>query len=257
MKTFRFIGMALFAVLMCVNLTSCSGGDDDPTEETEEGGVVINEKKITKIVGKEESEKEFLNCTFSYDNKGRLVDAMEDWVRDKLKYTYQFSWGDNDINVLERIDNYWSGETLRTFILTLKNGLVQSNNDETYSYNSLNRFIKDSDKTIFWDSDKLIFRDWEKNDEPDYTLTYGQQSCKGYFPFVSFIILPKCSILYMAHPEIAGMRTTQLPTGLTETFYSKTTTATFTYEFDKDGYVIKMIAKATDGLTKTYTITWQ
>ena len=36
MKTFRFIGMALFAVLMCVNFTSCSGGDDDPTEEPEE-----------------------------------------------------------------------------------------------------------------------------------------------------------------------------------------------------------------------------
>ena len=33
MKTFRFIGMALFAVLMCVNFASCSGSDDDPTEE--------------------------------------------------------------------------------------------------------------------------------------------------------------------------------------------------------------------------------
>ena len=33
MKTFRFIGMALFAIFMCVNFTSCSGSDDDPTEE--------------------------------------------------------------------------------------------------------------------------------------------------------------------------------------------------------------------------------
>ncbi|MBO5251970.1 MAG: hypothetical protein J6B31_08290 [Bacteroidaceae bacterium] len=35
MKTFRMIGMVLFAVLMCVNFTSCSSNDDDDsTEET-------------------------------------------------------------------------------------------------------------------------------------------------------------------------------------------------------------------------------
>ena len=36
MKTFRFIGMALFAILMCVNFASCSSSDDDPTEEKED-----------------------------------------------------------------------------------------------------------------------------------------------------------------------------------------------------------------------------
>ena len=33
MKTFRMIGMALVAVLMCVNFVACGGSDDDPTEE--------------------------------------------------------------------------------------------------------------------------------------------------------------------------------------------------------------------------------
>lgn len=33
MKTFRMVGMALFAVLMCVNFAACGGSDDDPTEE--------------------------------------------------------------------------------------------------------------------------------------------------------------------------------------------------------------------------------
>ena len=33
MKTFRFIGIALFAVLMCVNLASCSSSDDDPRDD--------------------------------------------------------------------------------------------------------------------------------------------------------------------------------------------------------------------------------
>ena len=34
MKTLRFIGMALFAVLMCVNFASCSS-DDDLNEEND------------------------------------------------------------------------------------------------------------------------------------------------------------------------------------------------------------------------------
>ena len=38
MKTFRMIGMALMAVLMCVNFTACSekGGDDENTEKYSE-----------------------------------------------------------------------------------------------------------------------------------------------------------------------------------------------------------------------------
>lgn len=33
MKTFRMIGMAIIAVLMCANFTACSSDDDDPAEE--------------------------------------------------------------------------------------------------------------------------------------------------------------------------------------------------------------------------------
>ena len=36
MKTLRFIGMALFAVLMCVNFTSCSNDQNTPTTEEQE-----------------------------------------------------------------------------------------------------------------------------------------------------------------------------------------------------------------------------
>ena len=40
MKTFRMIGMALMAVLMCVNFTSCSE-DDDPTEVKSENRLLF------------------------------------------------------------------------------------------------------------------------------------------------------------------------------------------------------------------------
>ena len=77
MKTFRFIGMALFAVLMCVNFASCSSSEDDPTEEPEEGDVVVSGKKIAKIVGTSEESPYSETYTFSYDSKGRLIEATE------------------------------------------------------------------------------------------------------------------------------------------------------------------------------------
>lgn len=38
MKAFRLIGMALFAIMMCVNFTACSSDDDD--EENFESSLI-------------------------------------------------------------------------------------------------------------------------------------------------------------------------------------------------------------------------
>ena len=66
MKTFRMIGMALFAILMCVNLSSCSSSDDDQTEEPEEGGVIVSGKKIVKFITESGDWKE--TWLFKYDH---------------------------------------------------------------------------------------------------------------------------------------------------------------------------------------------
>ena len=42
MKTLRFFGMALFAVLMCVNLASCSSDDIEPNESQKGKEVVVS-----------------------------------------------------------------------------------------------------------------------------------------------------------------------------------------------------------------------
>ena len=96
MKTFRFIGMALFAILVCVNFAACSSGDDDPTEEPEEGGVVVSGKKNKKIVGTSEESPYSETYTFSYDSKGRLIEAteIEEEGYGKDTETYTFTWGD-------------------------------------------------------------------------------------------------------------------------------------------------------------------
>ena len=46
MRTFRLIGMALLAVVMCVNFTSCSD-DDEPSKNDD--GVITNQKRLVEI----------------------------------------------------------------------------------------------------------------------------------------------------------------------------------------------------------------
>ncbi|MBO5250379.1 MAG: DUF4595 domain-containing protein [Bacteroidaceae bacterium] len=280
MKTFRMIGMALFAVLMCVNFASCSSDDDDDsTEEKEEGGVVVSGKKITKIVGQTEGGSYLETYTFSYDNKGRLVKAVEKEQEDNYTSTdtFDFIWGDDAIKVTEKSTYSGSSSTYtESYTLILNNGLVQYEDygdDDgvgTYTYNSSNRLIKFSDggswaETAIWDGDKLVSK---TDGSEEGKLSYGKSCKKGYFPLIASIMeAGECNILYMAHPEIAGMRTTQCPTSITWTDtddYSGGTdseTKNITYEFDKDGYISKITIKTTykdDSTdTATLTLTWE
>ena len=48
MKTFRFVGFALFAILMC--LSACSGGGDDPIEPTPKPEVTKSEITIDSSI---------------------------------------------------------------------------------------------------------------------------------------------------------------------------------------------------------------
>ena len=281
MKILRLIGMAMLAVLMCVNFTSCSNGDDGPTEGG--GGVIVGGKKLTKTICKPDKGSATETNTFNYDNNGRLIAATIKHVEDGYSSTntYQFTWGDDAITVTETStgessngDNY---SNTHTYKLILRNGLVQyedydgDNDGDTgnYTYNSSNRFIKFSYEEYWtvnaiWNGDKLVSA---SGGGADVTLTYDQSCSKGYFPFIAAIIkVGRCGVIYMAHPEIAGMRMTQLPaittrsntdyTGQTESY-----TSNITYEFDQEGYISKIIEKETDSdgstETYTYTLTWQ
>lgn len=265
------IGIALMAVLMCVNFTSCSE-DDDPTEVKNENGIVTSGKKLVKIVGKSENGSYSENfITYSYDNKGRLVAAtvMGGEENYSSTETFDFIWGDDVIKVTKTFDFIWGDDGNKTYTetytLTLNNGLVQyedyGDGTGTYAYNSKNRFIEFSDveyewrTTAIWDGDKLAAISEYDNEGK---LTYGKTCSKGYFPFIATIIgAGECEVLFMAHPEIAGMRTSQLPQSITwtHTDYSGKTdssTDTFTYEFDKEGYISKIISEYT-----TYTLVWE
>ena len=261
MKTFRLISAALLAVLMCANFASCSKDDDAATTDgggNDEGGnqeVTVSEKKLVKMVSNEET------YTFSYDDEGRLNSATYNDSDGDIENS-KFIWGDDAVVVKYEDED---GDT-HTETYTLKNGLVQSwsaadyhngyHTEGTYYYNSSNRLIKAAfthhlgyTVNAVWDKDKLVSVD--TNDTYEAILTYGETCKKGYFPLISDVI-GLGDVLFMAHPEMAGMRTNQLP----NTYSPDDEEISMTYEYDKEGYISKIKMKDNDG-TDTYTLTWK
>lgn len=155
MKTFRFIGMALFAVLMCVNFASCSS-DDDPTEESPQYELVTDGKKLAKIeFTLSDPTNDFIEIwDFTYDSEGKLIEAtFTDSYNNKTKTRY--TWNNNLINVHEMKD-YNSDVTQDTesmYTYNLKNGLVQ--NLHNIKYNETRQPKEIMGSTIMWDEDML------------------------------------------------------------------------------------------------------
>ncbi len=251
MKTFRFFGAAILAVAMCVNFTSCGeepfgngGGNGD-------GDVTTGSKKLTKIISEDDGD-----YRFEYDNEGHLVTATHIYTYDNgvdietETSVYEFVWGDDAIRVKK--GDY------QNYTLTLSNGLVQSGDDKTYSYNNSNRFVKGvseySTTTVIWDGDKMVnFEEEEQyGNNWEVSLTYGETCKKGYMPMIPYFIDFGCEVLFMAHPEIVGMRTNQLPT----TYKTEDGTISMTYTLDKEGYVSEMTAKF-GSKSMTYKFTWE
>lgn len=88
MRTFRLIGMALIAMLMCVNFTACSSDDDEPTEEI---GLVGTWKGQFNYGG---DDYQILTLIFTADGKyTRVRKGHEDGedYSDTIKGTYTYN----------------------------------------------------------------------------------------------------------------------------------------------------------------------
>ena len=70
MRTFRLLGMALLAIVMCANFTACSSDDDEVIKDDD--GVITNQKKLVEIKSTIDDGETTL-WEYSYDTKGRLV----------------------------------------------------------------------------------------------------------------------------------------------------------------------------------------
>ena len=258
MKTFRLIGMALLAIMLCVNFTGCS--KDDTLTDNE----IITKSK--KLIGMKETEGDNTYIwEFSYDSEGKLSSII---------YSFDMYGGSHRDQQVTRFT--WNSFTItaesdyETRTYTLDNNLVKTircdqhpfwSNTE-FSYNSSNQLLitEKTTKTYtdyykyIWENEK-ISKITSINDY--YTdITYSGKTCKGYFPFYN-----SYDDIFYAHPELIGLRNSQLPKQI---FYKekRDLTEEYSYTFDKDGYIEKCTIVSTDisnmqTSTTVYTLKWE
>ena len=266
MKTFRFIGMALVAILLCVNFTSCSK-DDGPTEESPQYELVSSGKKLAKIeFTLSDPWRDFIEIwDFTYDSEGKLIEAtFTDSNNNKTKTRY--TWNNNLINVHEMIDynSDVTQDTEYTYTYNLKNGLVQ----DLIKYNEKGRPKEISGSTIMWDEDKLTristpFQVSENQTRHVFTQYYYAKNgttCNGYYPFIPLGPVNKEEdFLFIIHPELVGMRSTQIPVSFLYSDIGNTTIqGTYTHRLDDEGYISEFREKDKGGWCEyIYTMTWK
>ena len=257
--------MALFAVLMCVNFVACSSGDDEP--ETKEEGVVTSAKKLVGIVDASSP----YAASFVYDNKNRLTNIMI--KKDGNIYmSAEWIWGDD---IIMRKYTNGVGVTSSSGTYKLNNGLVIDYYDDKNEYNSSNQLISVYDGAILFTWENKLLTKIEGNNGRYAKIYYGNNNCKGYFPLMAQIIFSTIGYdisyfighygLYIAHPELTGIRTTQLPNKIVETDENEEVESNLGYTFSNDGYIesctIRKTTTYSDGRIVSenivYTFKWQ
>lgn len=262
------IGMALVAVLMCVNFASCSSGDDDPTEELPQYELVTNGKKLTKIeYTLSGSYNDFIEVwDFSYDSEGKLIEAtFTDSYKNETKTRY--TWNNRVINAHKKVDYKGSStsDEIYEYTYNLENGLVQNYD---IKYNETRRPKEIMGSTIMWDEDMLNristpYQVSENQTKYDFTQYYYKENgvtCKGYNPFIPFMLIDEeTEFLFIVHPEIAGMRSTQIPISfLDQDVLGGMTQGTYSHKLDNEDYISEFRTKEKGGRSEyIYTLTWQ
>lgn len=256
MKTFRLIGMALLAVVMCLNFTSCSDDDNEEPERNDDG-IVTNQKRLVRIYNNDAGEC-IHDCI--YDSKGRLSTMFY------YNNTFNYTWGDGTITEIFEYNNGRDQKTT-TFSINRNNNLIRSlheqNKNATFSYNSSNQLIELKDlystrRTFTWEKDRIVkvVENYKDNDNITIEYTYSGKSCKGYFPLYDIFIRDGVSggIIY-AHPELIGLRCTQLPDQRINRSGNYESIDKYTYTFDKDGYIESFTIE--NRYLNVYTFTWE
>lgn len=250
MRTLRLLGMALITILVSANFIACSSDDDEDSPIKNDDGIITNQKKLMELKITDD-DSETVIWEFSYDGKGRLAAVIqtEKYGSNTDRDVTNFTWSDKTI-VAEK------GRSTQTY--TLNDDLVRTIRDTdnedwsnvSFTYNSSNQLIaaKDVDShnytyitTYTWENERIIKVTYDDNSTTD--ITYSGKTCKGYFPLYTF---DDDDAIFYAHPELAGMRTTQLPDQMYGKDKEYEETEKYTYTLDKDGYVESCTVVDTD-----------
>ena len=269
MKTIRKIGMALMAVLMSVNFTSCSNEDED--SETQPS----NKKKLARVM-RYEQDGGTMTIDFKYDKKGNVVKAAiwhrhnnyGEW-REEVD-TIEYVWDSNKsitwdcvINVDYNL-NPWKG----TYNCTLNDSRITDITHDNHSkpgfiYGVMEKFYyrynEDGHINEYGDFENgTIHRiyTWNNNQLERFkvgsnaiTFSYNNQTCKSFFPllidysYIGFWYGMKewqlvGDYIFMAQPELIGIRSNSLPTKIINNDLGETYSFN-DYDFDSEGYVTR------------------
>lgn len=266
---------------MVFSINACSSDDEiGGAKQNEETGIVINEKKLTKLVI--ESSTKFSTYTdtytFEYDNKGRLSKVNNN------EQNYYISWGD-DLVSSPWYDGIYESTNKTNYTYTLTNGRVIKAIKEYTAYSGSTPSKQYVTRNYIYDDERRLFK-VEENDSyynnqyntthsytwvnnqlkkymfkasESYTYTYSDKTCKGFCPTLNDKSQKyHDEILFMVHPELIGMRKTQLPDKI-ESDYN--TIWTYSYTFDKENYISNVIETRIDDNEKSgiikYNYTWK
>ena len=268
MKTLRLIGMALMAVLVCINFAACVETTSADGDGGGDGGGGSKRLKEIHTVGETDN-----TTSFKYNEDGELIQIVEEEMEsngNKTVHTYKFHWAGNSIDI-DREDYYmyyYNGEKKEHYgnyscMLTLEGGLVQSCAEENdvvryFNYNDNGRIASINGRyeaRIDWNGDKMIR---VSANEAETEISYGKTCSKGFFPLMGSQILGPYEELFNACPELIGARSNKLPTKaqIYDNYDGRTLTTNVSYKY-KDGYVSHISTKSSSGYTQEIDITWE
>lgn len=257
MKTLRFIGMALLAVVLCVNFAACSD-DDEPNGETP-SGKTLKPSSLTWMDGSW--------TDYSYDSQGR-VSKVEDYDETGEMFnstTIEY----NDNNIVATTD----GGEHRDVCTLNSNGQIERTVCTSSSHTTTCEYTYDGNgqlTSINYEDGESYQLVWENGnlvrteiDSDIITCTYTSiPSSKGFIIYGDDILIDIFSDMNNL-PLLANLGYFgKAPQNMLETltYTNKTsgnaTVINYSYELGQDGYVSKM-SGTSQGVTIWGTLAWE
>ena len=265
MKTFRFIGMAFLAIVLCVNLTACS--DDEENEHSNGGNTSVTGPKPSSFTWNDGR-----SFRMFYDKQQRLSKVEYYTESGFIERTDYFEYNDNNIIETtsypdESRDNSIMIYTLNseglivntTIVRIDENGQEYSNPNDTelYAYNDEQQLIgvRDYmyDTEITWENGNLVTVKsivTAGSDDRDAVFTTNYEytsipSSKGFFVFYDDVFIDVFSDVdnsnLLANLGYFGKVPQNLLASVTYIDpMGGTDASSLSYQFGEDGYVTEV-----------------
>lgn len=242
MKTLRFIGMAVLAVVMCVNFTACSD-DDEPSKENP----TTKGKRLVETTGGDEQE------VFRYNSDGWLSEyILSDFTSEwKLSNSYTEQNGNTCVHIV----SYNNGELDWEEDIIINEGRVKSIDGEECIYDSEGHLIQCGQHKFTWENGNMT-----KAGSYVYAYYPNEENKK---PIENDPVLNRLDEEFgflLAHSELLGKPCKNMLKAvyLNNNDYVdyQNPTSVYTYEFDKDGYV-SSCTEESYGNTETTYYKWE